>query len=234
MECQHNYIDEGFCAECGQAMNINGYYLEHSQFDHNHAPKNIKNTFESDLQNIILPADIKEKIIALSENNTNINRKNVRKRILYSLAYSAYLMLGKSFDPIELATVFSLNSHDYTSAMKLVSGISNINSTNENISIVIINPISYFDDLITTLKQSASHVIVEKKDLEDIFNAIEQKCATSIFCYKPKHIAVAILKYYLDSKSIKIIKFHTYFDMTTSTINRHVDIIKNILNDKII
>jgi len=234
MTCLHSYIEEGFCNECGQAMNISGSYLESSSYLGNHATKSIKNTFESDLQAVLLPIDIKEEIINLSLSITNITRKNVRKRVLFSLAYTAYLKLNKSFDPEQLALVFNLTSNDYTAAIKLVAGIgSNVNSGAAIIPIAIINPVTYFENLLIDLK-TFSGVIINEEDLKYIFSEIEKIEPTKIFSYQPKHVAVAIIKFYLDSKNISINKFHTCFNMTTATIKKHVEIIRQILEREIV
>jgi len=230
MDCPHSCIDEGFCNECGQAMNLTGSYLETSSYLGNHVTKSFKNTFENDLQAVILPIDIKEEIIKLSLNITNITRKNVRKRVLFSLAYTAYLKLDKSFDPEQLAVVFNLTSNDYTAAIKLVAGIgSNVNSGAAIIPIAIINPVTYFEHLLIDLKNFAN-VTINEEDLRQIFNDIEKIEPTKIFSYQPKHVAVAIIKFYLESKNISVNKFHTCFNMTTATIKKHVEIIKQILD----
>ena len=229
MECNHLIIEEGICRECGMATNMNGTYLESQTYLTNHSTVNVNNTFENDLRCVILPTNIKEEIINLSKDVTNITRKNIRKKVLFSLAYTAYLNLDISFDPEELAKIFKLNSNDYTAAIKLISGINpNISISSKVIPIAIINPVTYFPTLINKL-QNFSGVSIDEKDLKDIFTQVETNEPTKIYNFQPKHVAIAIIKYYLDREKITVNKFQDCYNMTTATINKHVNIIKKIL-----
>lgn len=229
MECAHSIIEDGFCTCCGEATNANGCFIDSKLYNTNNTNTRIRATLEDDLQKYALPADVKEKILELYGKTHQIVRKQSRKILLSALTYQAYISLNKQVDVDHLKSLYGLTNGNFSKVMKLVSGTdSNINIDKVDISISIIKPESYFNGIIGILLNETNYKI-ERQELDNINNILIDKAANIIYSNNPKNIAVAILKYYLDSNNIPITNFYKMFDITSATINKSITLIKNIL-----
>jgi hypothetical protein len=215
-ECNHTEIENNCCLECG-------FIFE--KFHNSVRSYNKKNiNFEKELLNLNIPLEIKQWVIRKSAlSKKKITRMSCRKQILFAYLYLAYLDLKYiDFKPEYLITILNITKKNSVGiSLKYVSGIASslLPQGNEDIitaSLVIISPVIYIEE------------IMNKLDMLELKNVIILYCENLLkdndllYEENPELMATAIVKYYLDSNNIKIVKYYQIF-------KKNQTVIKNII-----
>lgn len=217
MDCEHLEIENNNCLNCGYVFE----YFSNCKKKVN-INKNIN--FEKELCNLEIPLEIKQWVIRKSAiSKRRITRMGCRKQILFAYLYLAYLDLKyENFKPENLIKILGITKKNTIGiALKYVSGISAVllpqgNDDIMTASLVIISPIIYIEEILQKLSKT--------EFLEEILKFCEENLKNNELLYEenPEIMAISMVKYFLDLKKIKIVKYYTIF-------NKNQSIIKNII-----
>ena len=207
-------------------MSSTGSYLQHEEdysVSHQRATPVSTMGLEKDLEGKNLPQEIKALVLQMAGSAPkSIYRMGCRSRLLFAYVYLAYLRLDYVFEPEKVAAILGIDKSQWSAALLLASGISSTplpQSRTETITapMNVVSPITYFDSLLPLVKmQTYRSQITDlaKKALE---------IDPLLYEEQPRRMAVAFIKYFLDTNQMSIPKFHTYFNMTAASIKTCVN-----------
>lgn len=228
--CEHPSIYNGVCNDCGMEINAtqNSTHIDMSStFSEYHSYIDSNNTlpFENDLKDLSIPEEVKNMVMTLASScPKETHRMGVRRQQLFSYIYLAYLKLGYKFDPEKIKTEMKMNQREVNMALRIVSGTSSIdiplplNDDSDPISapVVVIPPTNYLED------------ICKKNNLEESYEEILAMTKTilsknkMLYEYNPKHIAISLVKYYMNKNGINISKFAKLNGISDSILKQHL------------
>lgn len=232
--CETHNVVEGVCTECGLEISKN-YFDMTSSYSEYHSHFDISNIqpFEQDLKNLTIPDEIKNHVMKLAMScPKETHRMGVRKQQLFSYIYLAYLQLGYKFDHDKLIEEMGMDKRKINMALRIVSGTSSADiplpidkEEGEIISapVVIISPIVYIEDLCkeNNLKESFTDIHSYAKNILSKNKMLLE--------FNPKHIAIAIIRHYLNHHDMDIPKkFARNNGISESILKTHMNRIINI------
>jgi hypothetical protein len=201
-ECSHEAItDEGYCESCGLCMenNSNATKMELSGVageSRYHACPITTVSFASDFRGIDIPEDVRGAAITLASSiPPEVHRMGVRRQLRF--------VLGKPFVPEELAEKVGITQSEINQAIRLVSGTSAIIGISlprvedciVTAPVVIISPVNYISSICMTYGISPELIRQISEDASRILGKDRYK---SLYAKKPKHVAFAFIKNFLD------------------------------------
>jgi hypothetical protein len=233
-ECVHENRLDDICIECGLCMR--GTYVDMDMdFTQSHQYSGSVQTpyFEKDLKPLPIPEEVKALVIQMARsNNQDVHRMGIRRQQLFSYIYLAYLQLNQWLDPQKLAEDLGMTQRDINLALRVVSATSSTdiplpkqNNSYMVVPIVVISPLNYIDEVCQ--KNGLQNQISEVRTLA---NRVLQ-ASTSLLEQKPKQVAVAIVKYYMDLNSYSTVgNFAKENGMSQSTLKNKVAEVAGIDN----
>jgi hypothetical protein len=228
--CSHANIYDGVCLECGMEVygTSNGTHIEMSSKyseHHSYVDSNNSQPFETDLKSLNLPTEIKAMVMNLANScPRETHRMGVRRQQLFAYIYLAYLQLGFDFDPEKLRTDMKMTQREVNMALRIISGTSSVdiplptNEDSEPISapVVVISPIIYIEDVC-----KHNNVLDHKDEVMKLAKFVLSKNKI-LLEYNPKHVAVSIVRYYLNSININIPKYVKSNGISDSIMKQHL------------
>jgi hypothetical protein len=228
--CSHANIYDGVCLECGMEVygTSNGTHIEMSSKyseHHSYVDSNNSQPFEADLKSLNLPTEIKAMVMNLANScPRETHRMGVRRQQLFAYIYLAYLQLGFDFDPEKLRTDMKMTQREVNMALRIISGTSSVdiplptNEDSEPISapVVVISPIIYIEEVC-----KHNNVLSHKDEIMKLAKFVLSKNRI-LLEYNPKHVAVSIVRYYLNSISINIPKYVKSNGISDSIMKQHL------------
>ncbi len=219
--CTHELVEEGSCLECGLAITGDGSHMQREEeysTSHQRAAAVSTMGFEKDLEGKDLPPEIKAWVLRMAAAAPKHTlRMASRDRRLFAYVYLAYLELGYPLEPEKIATTLGIDKSQLPEALRLASGISPTplpQSHNNPVTapMVVLSPVAYLDDALAVLKMEV---------YKDTIQALMEKALVRdplLYEERPKWMAVAIIKYYLDLNGASMVKFHDHFGMTATSV----------------
>jgi hypothetical protein len=226
--CKHETVFEGVCTECG--LEIEETHMDmtssYSEF-HSHSDANVIQPFENDLKTLSIPDEIKHLVVKLALScPKETHRMGVRRQQLFSYIYLAYLQLGYNFDPDLVIDELKMSKREINMALRIISGTSSSEISlpageqeGEVISapIVVISPMIYIEEI------CKNNNLLEQKD-EIVAHAKKILAKDKIlYEFNPKHIAVALVKHYLNQQKVNIPKFAKNNGISESILKQHMN-----------
>lgn len=220
-ECLHETVENGSCNICGLDISSSGSYLSyHEDYSASHQRSTPVSTlgFDKDLADKNIPTEIKAWVLQKAGMAPKrIHRLGCRQRILFAYVYLGYMQFNYTFEPEKVAELLGIDKSQWGGALQLVSGISSTQLPQAKVDTItaplhIVSPLTYLDSVLTTLKMEAH----KAKVIELATKALEKD--PLLYEEQPKRMAVAFLKYYLDTNNMSVPKFHTYYSMTAVSI----------------
>jgi len=228
--CTHTNVFEGICNDCGMELygTANGTFIDmKSTYSEYHTYTDFVHTqpFEADLRNINIPDEVKNLVMNLASScPRETHRMGVRRQQLFSYIYLAYLQLGYKFDPDAIRKEMKMSQREINMALRIISGTSSIDiplpvsEESEPLSapVVVISPIIYLEEVCNNnnLSEHTEEVSKLAKDILDK-NKI-------LFEYNPKHIAITLVKHYMNIKGIGMAKFSKNNGISDSILKQHL------------
>ena len=237
--CKHSNIYDGACVECGMEVygtssgthiEMNSKYSEH----HSYVDSNSNQPFETDLKTLNIPTEIKALVMNLASScPRETHRMGVRRQQLFAYIYLAYLQLGFKFDPEKLREEMKMTQREVNMALRIISGTSSVDiplPTTENAEpisapVVVISPLVYIED-VCELNGIKEHI----NNVSELTKVILEKNKL-LFEYNPKHVAVAIVKYYLSTIGVNVPKFVKNNGISDSILKQHIGKIVKALSN---
>ena len=236
-DCEHQTIYDGVCNECGMEIygTSTGTFIDmkssYSEY-HSYTEASIIQSFEADLKTINIPDEVKNLVMNLASScPRETHRMGVRRQQLFSYIYIAYLQLGFKFDPDMIKKEMKMSQREVNMALRIISGTSSIDiplpvsEDAEPLSapVVVISPSIYIEDVCkhNNLSDAVEDVSKMAKELLD-----KNKM---LFEYNPKHIAIAIVKHYMNTKNIATNKFSKNNGISDSILKHHLQRIVKIV-----
>ena len=227
--CIHPSVDEGVCNDCGMEVfgTSNGTHIDmsstYSEY-HSYMDMNATQPFEADLKSIDIPDEVKNLVITLASScPRETHRMGVRRQQLFSYIYLAYLQLGFKFDPDKIRTEMKMSQREVNMALRIISGTSSTciplpihDSETLSAPIVVISPIVYLEDICTSnnlleylpeINKMSKEILAKKKILLE---------------YNPKHIAISLVKHYMNNIGVNITKFAKANGISDSILKQHL------------
>ena len=228
--CSHTNVYDGACNDCGMEVygTSNGTHIEmNSKYSEHHSYIDAINIqpFEADLKNLNIPSEIKALVMELASRcPKETHRMGVRRQQLFAYIYLAYLQMGFKFDPEKLREEMKMTQREVNMALRIISGTSSVdiplptNDIDETISapVVVISPTVYIEDIceLNSIKEHTSNIMeLAKIILEKNKMLLE---------YNPRHIAISIVKYYININEINIPKFVKINGISDSILKQHL------------
>jgi hypothetical protein len=238
MDCDHKNVYDGACIDCGLEIlgNSNGTHIEMgSSYSEYHSYIDPVNTqpFESDLKNLNIPVEIKAMVVSLANScSRETHRMGVRRQQLFAYIYLAYLKTGFKLDIDKLKEEMKMTQREINMALRIVSGTSAVDiplpTTPDGESIcapiVVYSPLIYIED------------VCEANGLKDYTEQVSELAKVILSKSKrfleenPKHVAIAILKYYLSSIGVNIPKYVKNNKISDSILKQHLGRIQKVMN----
>jgi hypothetical protein len=228
--CIHENAIHGICPECGLCLGgaSSGTHMDmNMEFTQSHQYSGSVEAayFEKDVKGLNIPETVKALVVEMAAtNDQEIHRMGVRRQQLFSYIYLAYLRLGMAFDPTNVSNELKMNQREVNLAVRMISATSSVNiplpRENNNVvtaPIVVLSPINYIEDVCMRngLQNHVNHV---KEVAQRVL-----KASSSLLEQKPTHIAVAIVKYYMQINSITTIKNFAQFNgLSQATLKQKV------------
>lgn len=203
--CVHENTVHGICTDCGLCLGgaSGESYLDMDvdfTVTHQYSGSVHMTYFEKDLKPLPIPENVKALVIQMAQsNNQDVHRMGIRRQQLFSYIYLAYLQLGQTLDPEKLAEHLGMSQRDINLALRVVSATSSTNiplpkqnNTYMAAPIVVISPLNYIEE------------VCQQNGLQNHVSKVQYlahrvlKASTSLLEQKPKHVAIAIVKYYMD------------------------------------
>ncbi len=229
-DCSHTNSFEGICNDCGMELygTSNGTFIDmKSTYSEYHAYTDMIHTqpFEADLKNINIPDEVKNLVMSLASScPRETHRMGVRRQQLFSYIYLAYLQLGYKFDPDAVRKEMKMSQREINMALRIISGTSSIDiplpvsEESEPLSapVVVISPIIYLEEICNNNNLS-EHIEEISKLSKDILDKNK-----ILFEYNPKHIAITLVKHYMNIKGIGMSKFSKNNGISDSILKQHL------------
>jgi hypothetical protein len=230
MNCSHQHIYDGACVECGMEVfgTSSGTHIEmNSKYSEHHSFIDPQNTqpFEADLKNLNIPIEIKTMVMNLANScPRETHRMGVRRQQLFAYIYLAYLQTGFKFDPEKIREEMKMTQREVNMALRIISGTSSVDiplpvtDKDEPISapVVVISPLVYIEDVCENngIKDHTETVLELTKKVLDKNKILLE--------FNPKHMAVAIVKYYMNGINVNIPKFVKLNGISDSILKQHI------------
>ncbi len=230
MNCPHKDIYDGACVNCGMEVfgTSNGTHIEMSSaYSEHHSFIDPQNTqpFEADLKNLNIPIEIKTMVMNLANScPRETHRMGVRRQQLFAYIYLAYLQTGFKFDPDRIREELKMTQREVNMALRIISGTSSVDiplpttDDNQTISapVVIISPLVYIEEVCET-----NNI---KEHIENIMNLAKNVLSKNkiLLEFNPKHMAVAIVKYYMNGINMSVPKFVKINGISDSILKQHI------------
>lgn len=237
-DCKHLNIYDEVCVECGLEVmgNNNGTHIEmgssYSEYHSYIDPINIQ-PFESDLKNLNLPIEIKATVISLANScSRETHRMGVRRQQLFAYIYLAYLKTGFKLDIDKLKEEMKMSQREINMALRIVSGTSSVDiplpTTPEGnhicAPIVVFSPLIYIEDVCEI--NGMSEYTEQVTELAKVILSKSKRFLEE----NPKHIAITILKYYLNSIGVNIPKYVKNNKISDSILKQHMARIEKVMS----
>ena len=230
MDCKHPHIYDGACVDCGMEVfgTSNGTHIEmSSKYSEHHSyidPQN-NQPFENDLKNLNIPIEIKVMVMNLASScPRETHRMGVRRQQLFAYIYLAYLQTGFKFDPDRIRDELKMTQREVNMSLRIISGTSSVDiplpttEDNETISapIVVISPLVYIEEVCETnnIKEHTSEITSLTKRLLDKNKILLE--------FNPKHMAIAIVRYYMNNLNMNTSKFVKMNGISDSILKQHL------------
>jgi hypothetical protein len=227
--CAHPTVDEGVCNDCGMEVfgTSNGTHIDmnstYSEY-HSYMDMNATQPFETDLKAIDIPDEVKNMVITLASScPRETHRMGVRRQQLFSYIYLAYLQLGFKFDPDKIRTEMKMSQREVNMALRIISGTSSTyiplpmqDSETLSAPIVVISPMIYLEDICSSNNLSEHLPEINKLAKE----TLDKK--KILLEYNPKHIAISLVKCYMNSLGVNIPKFAKANGISDSILKQHL------------
>jgi hypothetical protein len=235
--CKHNNVYEGICNDCGIELygTSTGTFIDmkssYSEY-HTYTSAAQVQPFEADLKNINIPDEVKNLVVNLASScPRETHRMGVRRQQLFSYIYLAYLQLGYKFDPDSIRKEMKMSQREINMALRIISGTSSIDiplpvsEALEPLSapVVVISPIIYIEEI--CINNNLSENIEE---ITKLSKEILEKNKI-LFEYNPKHIAITLVKHYMNIKGIGMSKFSKINGISDSILKQHLVRINKIV-----
>jgi hypothetical protein len=235
--CEHPNIYDGVCNDCGMEVygtstgtfiDMKSSYSEYHSYVDSFTPQ----PFETDLKTIDIPDEVKNLVMTLASScSRETHRMGVRRQQLFSYIYLAYLQLGFKFDPEKIRKELKMSQREINMALRIISGTSSIDiplpvsEDSEPLSapVVVISPMVYIEEVCqhNNLGDEVELVSVVAKEVLDKNKLLLE--------YNPKHIAISIVKHYMNIKGISVNKFSKHNGISDSILKQHlIRINKNV------
>jgi hypothetical protein len=228
--CIHENAIHGICPECGLCLagTSSGTHMDmNMEFTQSHQYSGSVEAayFEKDVKGLNIPESVKALVVEMAaSNDQEIHRMGVRRQQLFSYIYLAYLKLNMPFDPTRIADQLMMNQREVNLAVRMISATSSVNiplpRENNNVvtaPIVVLSPINYIED-VCIRNGLQNHVNQVKEVAQRVL-----KASSSLLEQKPTHIAVAIVKYYMQINSITTMRnFAQLNGLSTATLKQKV------------
>ena len=230
MNCPHEHIYDGACVDCGMEVfgTSNGTHIEMSSaYSEHHSFIDPQNTqpFEADLKNLNIPIEIKTMVMNLASScPRETHRMGVRRQQLFAYIYLAYLQTGFKFDPDRIREELKMTQREVNMALRIISGTSSVDiplpttDDNETISapVVVISPLVYIEEVCET-----NNI---KEHIEDVMNLAKKVLDKNkiLLEFNPKHMAVAIVRYYMNGLNMSVPKFVKINGISDSILKQHI------------
>ena len=228
--CEHSNICNGTCNDCGlevQTTSTGSRIDMSSSFSeyHSYLDANTVQPFEADLKALNIPEEVKNLVMNLANScPKETHRMGVRRQQLFSYIYLAYLQLGFKFDPDRIRKEMSMTQREVNMALRIISGTSSVNipvpmmENEEPISapIVVISPIVYIEEVCNQNSLQQYHTEITK-----LAKAIIDKNRI-LLEFKPKHIAISLVKHYMNTIGVNIPKFAKNNGISDSILKQHL------------
>jgi len=230
MNCPHEHIYDGACVDCGMEVfgTSNGTHIEMSSaYSEHHSFIDPQNTqpFEADLKNLNIPIEIKTMVMNLASScPRETHRMGVRRQQLFAYIYLAYLQTGFKFDPDRIREELKMTQREVNMALRIISGTSSVDiplpttDDNETISapVVVISPLVYIEEVCET-----NNI---KDHIEDVMNLAKKVLDKNkiLLEFNPKHMAVAIVRYYMNGLNMSVPKFVKINGISDSILKQHI------------
>jgi len=224
--CKHELVSDGCCQVCGLDVGVNmemdSNYSEHHKYD-----SQAQQPFENDLKNLSIPNEVKNLVYKMAMGcPKETHRMGVRKQQIFSFIYIAYLQLGYKFDPDKIIKELKMTQRETNMALRIISGTSSsdialpINEAAGEIlsaPVVIISPVFFIEDICkeNSLSEKSVEIITLAKQILS-----ENKI---LFEFNPKHVALAIVKHYMNLNNIVISKFAKVNGISDSILKQHIN-----------
>lgn len=224
--CNHDNIVDGICEDCGlefqsSFIDMSSSYSEYHSFMDTVTVQ----PFESDLKNLSIPQEVKNLVITLANScSKDTHRMGVRRQQLFSYIYLAYLQLGFKFDPEKIKDELKMNQREVNMALRIISGTSSVDISLPimeggapiSAPVVVISPIIYLEELckVNKVEEHTTKIIEMSKVL--------LKKNRILYEFNPRHIAISLIKHYLNISSISYPKFAKFNGISDSILKQHV------------
>jgi len=228
--CKHETIYDGACVECGMEIygTSNGTHIDmSSKYSEHHSYIDANNIqpFENDLKLLNIPNEIKAMVMNLAGScPRETHRMGVRRQQLFAYIYLAYVQLGFKFDPEKLIKDMKMTQREVNMALRIISGTSSVDiplPTNENgepisVPVVVISPAIYIEDICEN-----NNIVEHYERVMEMTKYVLEKDKL-LYEYNPKHMAIAIVKHYLNTNNINIPKFVKINGISDSILKQHL------------
>jgi len=229
--CSHENISGGVCLDCGMETGSisSGAYTEsnlrYTEF-HSYIDSGTVLPFEADLKGLSIPSEVKSLVIKLASScPRETHRMGVRRQQLFSYIYIAYLQLGINFDPEKLRKEMKMTQREVNMSLRITSGTSSVDFplptndlTDEPISapVVVISPVVYLEEIC-----KMNNITEYYTDILDVSKTLIKKNKI-LLEFNPKHMAIALVRYYLLEIGINTPKFAKINGISDSILKQHV------------
>jgi hypothetical protein len=224
--CKHEHISEGTCDACGLEVSI---YLDmESSYSENHKYEaQQQQPFENDLKNLNIPEEVKCAVYKMAQTcPRETHRMGVRKQQIFAFIYIAYLQLGYKFDPEKIIDELKMTQRETNMALRIISGTSSaeislpLNEDDGEVlsaPVVVISPTHFLEE-ICVFNNLEFHQ-------KDIFTLAKQILSSNknLLEFNPKHVALAIVKHYMNLNDISISKFAKNNKISDSILKQYIN-----------
>jgi len=216
-DCNCENVTNGCCDMCGRYTEDakDGTYIDLNQGytqTHQYTPV-AKVLFEAEIKKLNIPEEVKISAIAIANSSEQKTHRNaIRREQIFAYVYYAFLQSGIAFNPNDVAKELGLDKQQINKAVQMSSGTSNV-----KIPLPIQNGIQMTSPVVVISAKTYIQSICVLNNIQEDFSAIyniaetlldnDSDEASFVAEQNPAHVAVAIVKLYLDSKGRKITQF---------------------------
>lgn len=231
-DCKHEHIEEGSCIECGLSISGSGSHMQQEEeysISHQRVTQASTMGFNKDLDGKDLPPEVKAWVLKMvASAPKKVARMASRERRLFAYVYIAHATLGYDIDPEKVAGILGIHKSQLAESIRLASGISptvlpQSHNNTQIVPMMVLSPISYLDSTLPILKLEEHKAAIQSLMEE----ALEKE--PLLYEEKPKWMAVAFIKYFLEKNKQSVVKFHEKFDMTATSVKSCLTKIQAVL-----
>jgi hypothetical protein len=238
-ECLHEYIKEGFCANCGFGM---GPRLDFDSIYYKGQMSAVNNTqkgYETELSKIggfseTLTNLVKTKL----KNEKRPAKETTRKLDVFCQFYVEGASLGE-INPVKIAKKLKLNGRNLNKSLRIVSGTSkksvrSIDGIIKTLQVVSISPVDCLKDICNMYDNVISECSGER--LETYYDEFVHylklaiKKSPSLLNERPKYVAIGFVKYYCGYFGIELKNIGKIVDISVPTLNQYSSKMKKLFD----